>query len=113
MNFLEHLADRIHHTQQRRGKFRVERKLAVPKPRQQVLANVGNFFELVKTQESAGALDGVDGAKHAAQRVAIVGIFLQPDQFPIQPVQVLVTLDQKILDDVAVAHRCRSFLSSK
>ena len=68
-----------------------------------------DLFQLVETQKAAGALDGVNGAKHASQRIAIVGIFLQADQFPVQPVQVLVTLDQKILDDIAVitlTHGC-------
>jgi hypothetical protein len=32
-------------------------------------------------------------------------VFLQTDKVPVQPVQVFVTLDQKILDDVTVAYR--------
>ncbi len=44
----KYLADRIHHAQQRRGKFRVELKLSIPKPSEQVLPHVGNFFQLVE-----------------------------------------------------------------
>src|SRR4029077_18944530 len=90
-----------------------ERELPVPQPSQQVLANVRDLFQLVETQKSAGALDGVNGTKYASQRVPIGWFFLEADQVPVQPVQVLVTLDQKILDDVTVgvAHRRRSFRS--
>jgi len=39
----QHLADRIHHAQQRRGQLRVERKLSIPQPSQQVLPNMRNL----------------------------------------------------------------------
>ena len=51
-----------------------------------------DLFQLVETEKPACALDSVNGAKYARQRVSILRIFLQADQFPIQPVQVLVTL---------------------
>ena len=60
-------------------------------------------LKLIEAQKTACALDRVNGTKHTSQRVTIVGIFLQPDQFPVQPVQILVTLDQKIFDDFAIA----------
>jgi hypothetical protein len=108
-------SDGIHHAQQRRGQFRVELELAVAQPTQQVLAHVGNLFQFVEAQKSAGALDGVNRAKHAAQRIAVLGILLQPDQFPVQPVQVLVTLHQELFYDfaVALAHGCRPFPDRK
>ncbi len=59
-------------------------------------------LQFVEAQETARTLDGVNGAKHAGQRVTILGIFLQADQLPVQPVKVLVALNQKILDDIAV-----------
>ena len=67
-----------------------------------------HFFQLAETQKSARALDGVNSAKHASQSVTIFRIFLQPNEFAVQSVQVLVTLRQKILDDVAIAHRLPS-----
>jgi hypothetical protein len=33
---------------------------------------MGNFFQLVEAQKSARALDGVDGAKYAGQRILVV-----------------------------------------
>ena len=64
----EHLADRIHHAQQRRSELRVERKLSVAQPSQQALSNVRNLFQFGETQKAAGAFDGVNGTEHPPQR---------------------------------------------
>src|SRR6266567_2436827 len=66
---------------------------------------MGNLLEFAEAQKAAGTLDGVDGAKNSRQRILVLRIFLQPHQVPVQPVQVLVTLDQKFLNDIAFAHR--------
>jgi hypothetical protein len=75
---------------------------------QQVLAHVGNFFQLVETQKSAGALNRVDGPEYARERVFVLRIFLEANQVAVQPVEIFITLDQKIFDDVTLVHRYRS-----
>jgi hypothetical protein len=64
---------------------------------------VCDFLQFVEAQKAARSLDGMDGAKDASQRVAVMRIFLQPDQIAVQPIQVFIALREKILDDVAVA----------
>src|SRR5262249_4684121 len=49
------------------------------------------------------ALDRVNRAKNAGERVAITGILLEMDQFAVEQVEILAALDQEFADDV-VAH---------
>jgi hypothetical protein len=47
----------------------------------------------------------VDGSENAGQDFAIVGVFLQRDQVPVQAVEILVTLDHKLFDNlVGIVH---------
>jgi hypothetical protein len=83
--------------------------MAVAQARQQVFSDVRHFFQFAEAQESAGAFDGMNRAEHSRQRIQILRIVLQANQIAIKAVKVLITLDQKILDDLTVAHRRRSF----
>ena len=113
LNFLQHLAHCIHHAQQGSRKLWIQRELPIAQAREQVFSNVGHFFQLAETEKSAGALNRVDRPKYARQGFFVAGVLLQTDQVAVQAVQILGTLDQKVLDDVAVAHRfpliCTSF----
>src|ERR1700685_1113855 len=111
-DLFQHLADSVHHTQKGSGDLWIQDELTVAQTGEEILADVRHLLQFIEAQKAAGTFDGVNGTKHACQRVPILRIFLQANQIPVQPVQVLVTLDQKILDDVAVAHGCRSFPAS-
>jgi len=87
------LTHRIHHVQERGRDFRGQRKLPIPQASQQVLSHMSDGFQFVVTEKTAGPFDGVNRAKYTGQSSGIVRIFLQPDQFPVQPIQILVTLD--------------------
>jgi hypothetical protein len=103
------LPHRVHHTQERRRYLRIQSKLLVPQPAEQVLAYMRHRFQFAETQKAARTLDGVNGTKHAGQRVTVLRIFFQPNQFPVQAVQVLVTLDEKVFYDVTFAHPAALF----
>lgn len=53
LNFAKHLADRVHHLQQRRRDFRIETELPFAEPRQHVSPNMSDSFKLGETRESA------------------------------------------------------------
>jgi hypothetical protein len=99
----EHLANGIDHRQQRGRHFGIQRELAVAQLAEQIFADVRDGFEFCESQESAGALDGVDRAENTGERVAITRIFFQVDQLAIEKVEVFAALDQE-LADVVIAH---------
>jgi hypothetical protein len=61
---------------------------------------VGDLLQAVERQEAAGPLDRVDRAEDARQPLAGVGLLLEGDQVGVQLVEVLMTLDEELLDDV-------------
>ena len=100
-------ADGVDHLQQHARARRGQRQLAVPQPGEHVLADVGDLLEPVEGQEAAGALDRVDRPEDARQPLAGVGVLLEGDQVGVELVEVLVTLDQELLDDVVqTVHGC-------
>ena len=100
-------ADGVDHLQQHAGAGRGQRQLAVPQPGEHVLPDVRDLLEPVEGQEAAGALDRVDRPEDAGQPLAGVGVLLEGDQVGVQLVEVLVTLDQELLDDVVqTVHGC-------
>lgn len=68
-----------------------------------------HFFQFVETQETTRTLDGVDRSEYSGQCVLVLRVFLQADEFAVQPVKIFVTLDQKVLDNPALTHGRRSF----
>ncbi len=60
-------------------------------------------LESVKGEESAGPLDGVDGAEHMGQQLSRVGRLLKGNKIVVQLVEVLIALDQKLTDDLVHA----------
>ncbi len=93
-------ADGVDHLQQHGRELGVQRHLSVPQAGQQALTDVRDGLEGVEREESAGALDGVHRAEDARQQLAGPGFALERDQVPVQLVQILVTLDEELGDDV-------------
>ena len=96
---LQHLPHGVHHRQQCAGDLGVEDQLAVAQPAEQVLGGVGDGLQLLQSQEARRPLDGVQGAEHPAQRLALGGISFQRDQVEVELGQVLVRLDQEFAND--------------
>src|SRR5262245_16493656 len=59
-------------------------------------------FEFAKAQKAAGPFDRVDRAKDAAERGRRAGVLLEHHEIAIQLIEVFITLDQKIFDDIVV-----------
>ena len=104
LDVLQHPPHSVNRIQQRGGDLGGQCQRAIAQPAEQVFSDVRQFFELVETQKAASALNGVDDAEDAGQRTFIGRIFLEFDQFAVQPVKVLVTFDQKVFNDVAFTH---------
>jgi len=96
----EHHAHGIDHLQQRRRALLIQADATVAQLREQVLAGMRDLFEMRKAEEAAGALDRVDRAEDARERVPVVGTRLQHHELVVEPVQVLVTFRQEFADDV-------------
>ena len=96
----QHLADRVHHGQQSARDFSTQLKLAIAQPPQQAFADMRHGSQLVERQKTRRAFNGVNRAENAGQNLAVVGILLQRNQIPVQTVEVLRALHQKLFDDV-------------
>ncbi len=96
----QHLADRVHHGQQSARDFSIQIELAIAQPPQQAFADMRHGPQLVERQKTRRAFNGVNRAENAGQDLAVVGILLQRNQFPVQTVEVLAALHQKLFDDV-------------
>src|SRR5207237_191699 len=86
--------------QQAAGNGRVQHELPFAQLAEQVLAGVGHRLQVDVAQEAARALDGVDGAENARQPFAMLRLGLQRDEVAVELIEVFVTLDEKLLDDV-------------
>ena len=62
---------------------------------EEVLATVGNRAKLCKTEESAGAFDGMDRTKDTRKTLGIAWIFLECDQVLVELVEILRRLNEK------------------
>ena len=105
IQFLQHLADGIHHAQEPRCNFGIQHELAISQASEKIFTYVRHLLELVETQESASAFNRVDGAKHAGERLCIAWILLESNELSVQAVEVLVAFLQEVFNDVGITHR--------
>lgn len=82
----------------------VQASLTVPKLREKVLRDVGHALQIGEREKSARAFNGVNGTEDASQELEVVRTLLQFDSLPLQPGQILGTLDQELFDNVLVFH---------
>jgi hypothetical protein len=68
--------------------------------RQQALAGVGQPLQPAEGQETAGALDGVDGAEDAAEQLARAGRPFERDKVLVKLIGILVAFNQELTDDL-------------
>ena len=68
---------------------------AISQLSQEVLAAVCNRAKLCKTEESAGAFDGMDRTKDTRKTLGVAWIFLQCDQVLVELVEILRRLNEK------------------
>ena len=61
---------------------------------------MGQFFQMAKAKEAAGSLDGVDGAENAGQRIPIIRILLEHDEFSVEQIQTFQAFSQEFFKDV-------------
>jgi hypothetical protein len=102
----------IRHGQQPRCDFCVQLQRTVTQPHQKVFTDVRYVLELREGQEPRRALDGVNRAKDTGQPTAVIRSILQRHQVLVQLVKVLVTLYQKLFDDIVEHfHGCLPFAS--
>jgi len=67
LNGSEHATNRVHHRKQSAGDLLGQREFALPQPREQVLARVGQLFQPAKAEESAASLNGMNRPENAGQ----------------------------------------------
>ena len=91
LDVFDDLADGVHHLEQDRRDLLVDLEQAVAQFRQQVLTDVGDGLQLREAEETRGALDGVDGAKDARERVGVRRL-LERDELTVQFVETLLAL---------------------
>ena len=96
----QQVTDAVDDGQQHVGRRAVHRAPAVAQLRQEVLAGVRQAFQTIEREEAARALDRVDRAEHAAQQPAVARRALERDEVAVELVEVLVTLDEELADDV-------------
>ena len=73
----------------------------------QVFRRMGQRLKTRQTEKTAGALDGVDEAKHVAENLGIVGLLLETNELDVDHVEALVGFDQEFLEQVV--HRSTAF----
>ncbi|MCY1383471.1 hypothetical protein D9M69_715970 [compost metagenome] len=75
---------------------------------------MGQGFQPRQADEAAGALDRVDQPENVPQDIAVVGVLLEADEFPIDRVEILAGLRQELLQQLVHAgtslnaERCRN-----
>lgn len=67
-----------------------------------MLAAVGERAELREPEEAAVALDGVDGAKDARERLEILRPLLEREEVAVDLIEVLRRFDEELLDELSV-----------
>ena len=78
----EHL-DGVNRLQNQRDRYGRDFKFAVSDLAEHILAVVGNLFQPGQSEETTGALDGMDQAKDVLQNPGIVGVLLEFHQFDV------------------------------
>jgi len=61
---------------------------------------VSHLFEMAEAEEAASALNGVDRAEDAGERIPILGVLLEHHKFVIKLIQAFQTFGQEFLDDL-------------
>src|ERR1700688_1589852 len=62
--------------------------------------------QFAETEKAKRAFDGVNSAENAGQDIAVFGILLERDQVAIEAVEILVTFNQKLFDNiVGIIHK--------
>ena len=69
---------------------------------------MSQFFEATETKKATGALDGMDRAENAGQRVPIIGVLLEGDEFGVKLIEALQAFGQKFSDDFVHCRRVAS-----
>ena len=78
---------------------------AVAQLGQEVLAGVGHTLELLEAEKAARPLHRMDGAEDRGDDLTVAGVLLEQQELLVEPVEVLVALDQELLHQaVKVAH---------
>ncbi len=90
--------DAVDRVQDQRHRYRRDVQLAVTEAAQQGFAGVRHGFEARQAQEATGALHGVNEAKNVVERLAVVRIGFEPDQFAIDDLEAFSGLGQKFGD---------------
>ena len=60
---------------------------------------MGNSFQFVQANKTAGTFYGMDGPENAGKDFCIAGVLLQFNEVFIKAIQILITLYQKLVDD--------------
>lgn len=69
---------------------------------------MGQSLQLFKPQEPARTLNGMDAAKDAGQQVGRSGITFQLHELAVEPIEILIALDQKFLNQIVQVKLPRS-----
>ena len=78
------------------------------------LGGMGQRFQPGQADEAAGALDRVDQPENVPQDIAVIGVLLEANEFPINRVEILAGLRQELLQQLVHAgtlldaERCRN-----
>ena len=99
LDLREDRANRIDHAEQRGRDFVRRLQQTVAQLREQVLTLVSHRLELRETEKAARSLDGVNRSKDARDHFAIGGVALEIDELPVETLEILVALDEKIVHD--------------
>ena len=99
LNACEHSANRINHGQQAAGDFSIQRELAIAQPGEQAFPRVRQLLQPREAEKSTAPFDGVNRPENAGEQLLGRRITLQFDQFLVEPIQVFIALDKKILND--------------
>jgi hypothetical protein len=79
------------------GNFGIQNQFTGAHLGEQAFASVGKLFQFGEAEEAATALDGVNGAKNAAEQFAVAGVRLKVDEFLIETTRFSVLSCKKSL----------------
>jgi len=69
---------------------------------------MGQRLQLVESQKATRALNRMNAAEDTGQQFSRRGIAFQLHQFAVQPVEVLVTFDQELLNEISPGRLARN-----
>ena len=100
LDLAQHPPHRVDNRQQRACDLRVDREDPVAKLAEEILPDMGHRLQLSKAEKTAAALERVNRAKNARQRLRVLWVLLQGHEALVQAVQVLVTFNKKFFYDI-------------